>query len=181
MAMMGTRNKIATAARPMPVPRGSAPARALLLIGAGLSGCLFGAPLRVMDETAIPFTAFLSKADFDQRYPGEVVSDVSQLDSGWYVIYQHESLNYYFGPILLESIGTDYLEQLTETVEAAVAERPSIQNYRLELSYEPSEPETGGAGADSSPAQKPADPNAMPPAPQPNPSFWSLIKRIFGF
>ena len=38
---------------------------------------------------------------------------------------------------LLESIGKDYLDQLSEIVEVAVMQRPSIQDYRLELSYEP--------------------------------------------
>jgi len=92
--------------------------------------CLAWSPLqlpaaRVIEAGAIPFTAFLSKADFDQRYPGQELTDLSQLDPGWYVIYQHESLSYYFGPVLLESTGQDYLTQLTQTVENAVAQRPS--------------------------------------------------------
>ena len=140
---------------------------------------LQAAPLRVIDETAIPFTAFLAKADFDQRYPGVRIDDPSKLDTGWYVIYAHESLHYYFGPILLESTGEDYLAQLTETVEAAVAQRPSIQDYRLELSYEPS------ASASANPASEPpaesSIPDSLPPQPQPQPSFWGLIKKIFGF
>lgn len=152
----------------------------LLGMASVFPGSLSAAPLRVIDETAIPFAAFLPKPDFDQRYPGETVNEVGDLESGWYVIYEHASLNYYFGPILLESIGQDYLDQLTETVEAAVAQRPSIQDYRLELSYEPSEAAASDS-AESAPPSEESSSNPIPPQPQPKPSFWGLIKRVFGF
>lgn len=132
-------------------------------------------PIRVIDEAAIPFTGFLAKADFDQRYSGKLFDDPAKLDTGWYVIYEHESLNYYFGPILLESIGKDYLDQLSETVEAAVTQRPSIQDYRLELSYEPS------ASSSESKSTEPSTQNPPPPQAPPKPSFWSFVKKIFGY
>jgi len=140
---------------------------------------LHAAPVRVVDETAIPYAGFLSKADFDQRYPGEILDDPSKLDTGWYVIYEHESLNYYYGPILLESVGEDYLAQLTKTVETAVALRPSIQDYRLELSYEPSTPSSDSSTGE--PPSEPSTPNPLPPQTPPKPSFWSFFKKIFGF
>lgn len=131
-------------------------------------------PIRVIDETAIPFAGFLAKVDFDQRYPGERFDDLAKLDAGWYVIYEHESLNYYFGPILLESIGKDYLDQLSETVEAAVTQRPSIQNYRIELSYQPNI-----SSSDSKPS--PSTQGPLPPQKPPKSSFWSFVKKIFGY
>jgi hypothetical protein len=131
-------------------------------------------PIRVIDETAIPFAGFLAKVDFDQRYPGERFDDPAKLDAGWYVIYEHESLNYYFGPILLESIGKDYLDQLSETVEAAVTQRPSIQNYRIELSYQPNI-----SSSDSKPS--PSTQGPLPPQKPPKSSFWSFVKKIFGY
>lgn len=144
-----------------------------------LSGIvLLGAPVRVLDESAIPYLSFLSKADFDLRYPGEMLDDPAQLDIGWYVIYEHEALNYYFGPILLESIGEDYLGQLTETVTAAVAQRPSIQDYRLELSYEPSALSSDSSSVE--PPLEPSTPNPLPPQ-SPQSSFWGKVKRFFGF
>lgn len=139
------------------------------------------APIRVIDETAIPFTAFLSKSDFDQRYPGTFFDDASKLNSGWYVIYEHESLNYHFGPILLESIGQDYLDQLTESVEAAVAERPSIEGYRLELSYEPSAARANDATQSNSENGNSSTVNPPPPQPESKSGFWGLLRRIFGF
>jgi len=136
--------------------------------------------VRVIEAGAIPFTAFLSKADFDQRYPGGEVADLSTLDPGWYVIYEHESLRYYFGPVLLESTGQDYLAQLTETVEGAVAQRPSIQDYRLELSYEPSQSSasSGATGSDASTADPSGGYGSPPPPP---PSIWNFFRRLFGF
>ena len=101
--------------------------------------------------------------------------DLRRDDDGWYVIYAHESLNYYFGPILLESIGKDYLDQLSETVEAAVTQRPSIQNYRLELSYEPN------ASSYDRNNNEPSTQNPLPPQTPPTPSFWSFVKKIFGY
>jgi hypothetical protein len=141
------------------------------------SSILCAESVRVLEETSIPYMSFLSKADFDQRYPGEMLEDPAQLDAGWYVIYQHQALNYYFGPILLQSIGEDYLAQLTETVEAAVAERPSIQDYRLELSYEPQ------ATNSQSPedVDEPILPNATPAPTESKNSFWGMIKKVFGF
>ena len=140
-----------------------------------LPALLQARPIRVIDEAAIPFAGFLSKVDFDQRYPGDLFDDSARIDTGWYVIYEHESLNYYFGPILLESIGKDYLDQLSEIVEVAVMQRPSIQDYRLELSYEPN------ASSFESKNIEPYTQDALPPKASPQPSFWSFFKKLFGY
>ncbi|MFP4156485.1 MAG: hypothetical protein ACLFU4_02615 [Opitutales bacterium] len=132
---------------------------------------------RVMDAQAIPYTSFLSKADFDQRFPGEQVSDLAALEPGWYVIYEHESLAYYFGPVLLQSTGQDYLEELQDTVEAAVAQRPSIRDYRLELSYEPRETE---GSRDRTPPEREAAPSSPSTSQKPS-GIWGFIRSIFGF
>lgn len=141
---------------------------------------LAAAPIRVIEEAAIPFTRFLSKAEFDQRYPGEKVADPSKLDTGWYVIYEHESLSYYFGPILLESTGQDYFEQLQVTVGEVVDQRPSIQNYRLELSYEPQASEVSTSSS-TRPESSDPPPDYSTPQPASKPSIFDFIKRIFGF
>gem|GEM_PF-526375 len=135
--------------------------------------------IRVIEEEAIPFTSFLSKADFDQRYPGEILSDAAALDPGWYVIYEHESLSYYFGPILLESTGKDYYQQLKLTVSEAVDQRPTIKDYRLELSYEPQAPAANTPSTDASEVSDPAGGIGAPPPPKP--SIFSFFKRLFGF
>jgi len=135
--------------------------------------------IRVIEESAIPYLGFLSKAEFDQRFPGQLQLDPSALGSGWYVIYEHEQLNYYFGPILLESTGKDYLEQLTETVEAAVRQRPTITDYRLELSFEPSVAPSASEGSESENRESESGSGSSPPPP-PAPNIWTLIRGIFG-
>ena len=147
--------------------------QALALLFFVLPALLKATPIRVIDEAAMPFAGFLSKVDFDQRYPGDLLDDSAKLDTGWYVIYEHESLNYYFGPILLESIGKDYLDQLSEIVEVAVIQRPSIQDYRLELSYEPN--------ASNSESTETSTQNPLPPQAPPKPSFWSFVKKVFSY
>jgi hypothetical protein len=143
------------------------------LAGSVLCSAQSAPPIRVIEEFAIPYAGFLSKAAFDQRFPGEFKAAPAALESGWYVIYEHQRLNYYFGPILLESTGKDYLAQLTATVEAAVAQRPSIADYRLALSFEPSPVSSseGKAPASASGTQPPKSPSGL----------WGLIKRIFSF
>ncbi|MGJ8639684.1 MAG: hypothetical protein ACSHYA_09850 [Opitutaceae bacterium] len=133
--------------------------------------------VRVMEETAIPFTGFLSKADFDRRFPGELVTDLSTLETGWYVIYEHEALSYYFGPILLESTGLDYLDKLESIVGDAVATRSSIEGYRLELSYEP---QVQSESESSSETSEPVDGRGTP-QPASKPSIFDFFRRLFGF
>ena len=149
--------------------------QALALLFLVLPALLQATPIRVIDEAAIPFAGFLSKLDFDQRYPGDLLDDPAKLDTGWYVIYEHESLNYYFGPILLESIGKDYLDQLSRVVQVAVMQRPSIQDYRLELSFEPS------ASSFDNNIIEPSTRNPPPPQAQPKSSFWGFVKKVFGY
>ena len=140
-----------------------------------LPALLQAVPIHVINEAAIPFTGFLSKVEFDQRYPGDLYDDSAMLDNGWYVIYEHESLNYYFGPILLESIGKDYLNQLSEIVEVAVMQRPSIQDYRLELSYEPK------ASSFESESTEPTTQDPLPSQTPSTPSLWSFVRKLFGY
>ena len=147
----------------------------VLLIGSVECVAQSVAGIRVIEESAISYTGFLSKARFDQRFPGQIKSGPAELDSGWYVIYEHESLSYYFGPILLESTGQDYLAQLTQTVDAAVQQRPSITDYRLELSFEPTTSGSQEGGSEQSDSEG----NGGSPPPPPS-SFWILLRSIFG-
>jgi len=158
----------------------------LTLLVAGCLPQLASANLRVFEETAIPFTGFLSKAEFDKRYPGESVADPSKLDPGWYVIYEHNKLNYYFGPILLESTGQDYLVELEGIVEAAAAQRECIKDYRLELSYEPSATAAGSgggpsAGGGSQPSGRSGSSGTEGSGSSGSPGIWDFFRRLFGW
>ncbi|MFP4166824.1 MAG: hypothetical protein ACLFUF_06620 [Opitutales bacterium] len=139
--------------------------------------------LRVLEPGAIPYLRFLEKERFDERFPGERVASVSGLEPGWYVVYEHKALNYYFGPILLESIGKDYLEELQAIVKEAVAERPSIQDYRLELSREPSVSDHGKEAAEERREESDDASGSRPSGSEPPPrrGFWGWLRRAFGF
>ena len=159
-----------------------------VLLCAGLLGAAPGVaaqgtgdgPLRVIGEEAISFTAFLDKAEFDKRFPGERVAERSDLEPGYYVIYRHRSLNYFFGPILLESTGEDYLSRLEGIVEEAVAQRPSIRDYTLELRYEPDTPPEAGGGEASEEAPENAPGSGPPPTQRRNRGLFDWFFRIFG-
>lgn len=148
----------------------------LAIISPGMIGSVT-AEVRLIEEEAIPFMAFLKKSDFDDRFPGQLYSDINQLSAGWYVIYEHEALSYYFGPILLEATGEDYLAELDQIVNEAVAQRPSIADYTLQLSYEPKhEFQT----VDPS-APKPSIPSNRPSSPPQETGLFNFFKRLFGF
>lgn len=139
------------------------------------------AAVRVIDETAIPYTGFLRKAEFDQRFPGELHDDPSALQSGWYVVYTHQALQYCFGPIALESTGRDYFEQLEVIVGQAVDQRPGLADHTLRLEKAPFP-----AGGFPPPGAQPSDPDQAP-AQEKNPagkqegfSLWRMIKGWFG-
>lgn len=153
-----------------------------------LSALTAQAKLRVIEESAIPYTGFLSKADFDQRFPGELFENPNSVESGWYVVYEHQSLNYYFGPMPLESTGRDYLAQLRTIVDEAVAQRPSIQEYILELKQAPFD-SGEGTGAESSAqageypeseSAESAGSSAGGSPPSSSFNIWKMIKGLFG-
>ena len=134
------------------------------------------AEIRVIGQIAITYTEFLPKAEFDQRFPGEIKSDLTDLEEGWYVVYEHESLNYYFGPIMLKAMGEDYLAQLTQIVAAAVEQRPSIEGYRLELLFEPSAALPIDADEDEDVSDE-----ELPDLTVQKKGFWTRVRGFFGF
>lgn len=137
--------------------------------------------IRVIEAGAIPYLEFLSKAEFDQRFPGQIKASRTKLDNGWYVIYVHENLNYYFGPVLLKSTGKDYFNQLSLIVDAAVKQRPTIRNYQLELSFEPAIEDSENSGNSDESANGSSAENGQNPSRKPAKStgFWSFIRRVF--
>ena len=140
------------------------------------------AQVRVIEESAIPFTAILSKADFDARFAGTIQQSTAELQSGWYVAYTHQDLNYYFGPILLESTGQDYLNQLEGIVEEAVAQRPSITDYDVFLTFEPSQSSSNSRSNSSTPPPTSSSGGSgNPTSTSGSSSIWSLLLKVFGF
>ena len=153
--------------------------RTVLLGLCGFVGVALGASasgLRQMPIEAIPYTGFLSKADFDERFPGELRESAAALPRGWYVTYQHEALVYWFGPVRFRSTAEDYEAQLRGIVDAATRERPDLQGYTIAVREAPvadqsAQPELGSPPEARSPSSPPSEPEP--------PSFLERLFRVF--
>ena len=152
-----------------------------LVLTASLVALPLGASVRVIDESAIPYSGFLRKAEFDQRFPGETYSNSQSIDLGWYVLYSQASLQYLFGPISLQSTGQDYLDQLKGIVEEAVEQRPEISDYSLRLIKTPFDLENLPKTVENNDEEFSQDAGTPPPPSPPSMGFWGMIKRWFGF
>ena len=151
-----------------------------IILAGSLSFLPIHASIRVIDETAIPYTSFLRKAEFDSRFPGESLTNTQNLDSGWYVFYSQESLQYLFGPISLQSTGRDYLEQLKGTVQEAVQQRPEIADHTLRLIKTPIDLDELKKPSEVNPKEKSEEAPEQKQL-EPDSGFWGMIKRWFGF
>ena len=151
------------------------------------SGCLlflFSAAIvhanglpRLLPPQAIAFSEFLSKAEFDQRFAGEAVSDPSAVPQGWYVRYQHESLEYWFGPLRFAATAEDYAASLRRIVAEAVAQRPELATHSITVITLPtSEPASENAPAEPVPEEPVVNNGALPPPPEP---WWQRLLGIF--
>jgi hypothetical protein len=133
---------------------------------------------RLLPPQAIAFSEFLSKAEFDQRFPGEAVSDPATVRQGWYVRYQHESLEYWFGPLRFAATAEDYATSLRRIVAEAVAQRPELASHSITVLALP----TSEAASPNDPAEpvpeEPVADNGVPPPPPPEP-WWQRLLGIF--
>ncbi len=139
-----------------------------------------GPLLRLLPPEAIAFSEFLRKAEFDQRFQGEAISDLSTVPQGWYVRYQHESLEYWFGPLRFAATAEDYATSLRRIVAEAVAQRPELANHTITVVSLPTK-ESVNANAndplDPVPEESVADSGtASPPPPKP---WWQRLLGIF--
>jgi len=121
---------------------------------------------------AISYSAFLSKAEFDARFPGEAVQAANLLPHGWYVRYQHETLTYWFGPVRFRSVADDYASQLRGIVAQAQGARPELEGHTITVLALPEEART----AEDIPSEPERRSPGAPSAPEPP----SLLERILG-
>ena len=151
----------------------------VLLTGSFISLPL-AASIRILEETAIPYTRFLSKAEFDQRFPGEVHRDGTGLAAGWYIFYSQESLRYLFGPVALRATGQDYLGELRTILADVVDQRPALSDHTLRLVQMPYDLDIiSGQRAETS--RDSSEPKAEEQKKPESSGFWGLLKRLFGF
>ena len=151
------------------------------VLAISLSASPLSASIRVIDETAIPYSSFLRKTEFDQRFPGESLTDTQNVASGWYIYYRQESLQYLFGPMPLQSTGQDYLKQLKEIVGEAVQQRPGIADHQLYLIKTPFDLSRLTKASRDNEEDSGTEAAAPAQSPPPSSGFWGMIKRWFGF
>jgi hypothetical protein len=146
-----------------------------LLVGLGLA---HGGP-RLLPPEAIAFSGFLSKAEFDERFPGRIIEDTATLPQGWYVRYQHEALVYLFGPVRFAATAEDYAASLRRIVSDAVRQRPELANHEIAVIALPDD--TDSDTSPSRPDSEPRDSRAGgPPQPPPPPEpWWQRLLGIF--
>ena len=69
----------------------------------------------------------MKKAEFVSMYPGTVIQDPkNDLKTGFYIVYEHESLFYYFGPADNRALLKGYKEVLDGIVVKVKEKRPSL-------------------------------------------------------
>jgi len=145
---------------------------------------------RILPTKAINYTRYLHKQAFDDMFPGTPLQPgATPQAAGYYVVYQHEHLTYYFGPEKSEIAAELYLEDLDKVVDIVKSKRARLQSATTSIEAFPqplSRPQTEQNPAPSSaeknnpPATspRPSQPNPSPDAPEP---WWKKVLKVFGF
>jgi hypothetical protein len=157
----------------------SAVLRLCLLLLISVSADAVALP-RMLPPEAIAFSEFQRKSEFDQRFPGQPVSDIAMVPQGWYVRYQHEALVYLFGPIRFASTAEDYATSLRRIVSAAVAQRAELASHTIEVVILPEPVATDTDSVEPTPEPRrdteAGSGGSPPPPPQP---WWQRLLGIF--
>lgn len=160
-------------------------ARLLLTILLPLTSLtLLDASSRILPTRAINYTRYLNKQDFDSMFPGTVLKPgETPQASGYYVVYQHENLIYYFGPETSEIAAELYLEDLDKVVGMVQSKRATLQSAITDIQKFPRDitPPQTNASNNSHPDHPnvPNNPSRQPSEP-PTP-WWEKVLKIFGF
>jgi hypothetical protein len=113
----------------------------------------------------------LEKIDFDNMFPGEVLQNLEiELKGQQYLVYEHKSLSYYFGPSESKEILEQYKAVLDPIVEQVKQKRASLSDartYIIEVEHSKEE----------SPTHNPM-PKATPALIKP---WWQSVLDILGF
>ena len=90
------------------------------------SGPWLAARALVLPVEAIDDAARLSAAEFTRRYPGIDVTGYFPDEEGIYINYNHQDLNYYFGPLDDYNEAIRWKDRLMVVREEVVSLRPSL-------------------------------------------------------
>lgn len=142
---------------------------------------LLDANSRILPTQAINYTQYLNKEAFDAMFPGTVLKPGENPQiPGYYVVYQHQQLIYYFGPENSEIAAELYLEDLDKVVSLVQAKRASLHTATTTIQEFPSDPKTTKPQPPdaNSPPQPPTTSDRKPAKP-PMP-WWRKVLKIIG-
>ncbi len=88
---------------------------------------------RVLPVEAIDASATMRAADFHEAFPGVKASPEVLGVPGYFVVYEHENLRYYFGPVNGFGEARVWEDRLLAIREEVVAQRPALATSRVYL------------------------------------------------
>ena len=128
---------------------------------------------RQLPLRSINYLSYYDKGEFDERFPGTPITGNQPSEKGHYLVYEHESLIYYFGPDKSKSIVTLYKRELDRIVGLVKDKRESLKTAKTYLVKLPRD-EVGAQSPESKAAEATSE-NTAKPKPKP---WW---KRLFGW
>lgn len=155
-------------------------------------GCtVVNAQSRILPTNAISYTGYVGKQEFDTLFPGErIKANETPSDPGYYVVYQHENLVYFFGPeptFFAAELYKDDLDLIVEEVQVKRAHlksaKTSVQKFPQDSNAKTAE-QNESEGPNEHGTQKPESPeknkgtSSTPPQPK---SWWQRLFDIFKF
>ena len=151
---------------------------------------------RQLPMRSINYMSYFNKAEFDERFPGKPIRGKTPTEVGYYVVYEHESLVYYFGPDEIKTIADMYKRELDRVVGIVKEKREILKTAKTYIVKLPTD-EATIPPAESERAANEAKENEEPPeknteeerkvqpkstpAPKPKPEpWWKRMFRWFG-
>ncbi len=132
-----------------------------------------GAVERILPVEAIEASRQLELERFEGLYPGVPASPEALGAPGVFVVYEHERLRYYFGPVTEVSEAQRWEEQLLQIRSEVIAARPSLESsqvYLYEFSFRGERKwptrHTGGSARDTDPEISDGPTNQAPESPE---------------
>ena len=83
---------------------------------------------------AIEESRYLPAEEWESAYPGIDITGISLADEGYYVRYQHENLNYFFGPIETLDEAREHLrESWSMSGTELITKRPTLSTSEVDV------------------------------------------------
>lgn len=144
---------------------------------------LLNAQAKQIPLDALNYIHFLKKADFDARFPGvALAANTRPTSEGYYIVYTHESLTYYFGPTEDTIIAEVYKQELDRIVAEVQSMRSHLDSARTYLIQIPEERSTPSEKTNTPPEQSTEEPTSSPQQEQEDSQpWWKRLFRALGF